>query len=378
MREIYFGSVFMAAVAYLIMALLLFLQRREGERSRLILCFFVLVSVFNYTLRIVSLMHGDRPPLVVSVPMLLLAIFMVTAYITYPIEVISPGWINLKRLFKLCIPLLLFTGVWLLSLCFGVIYKPYTTIIDMLPDIGNFDVWLRLLLCLMIFLPLLFIFFIPYTKRYNNTNRRWIWGYVTACVVNTLAYIMVLSSDNIYVDTGYYYVSVACEMYIVYQELFVRLIDKPSEKDALAEHPVVETILQPVIDYGFAVPTPDHSSISDAQEMRYGLLFGKLDALMKKEMLWRDPDLSMAVLVQRLATNRTTLALAIQEGGYDNYTDYVNRLRINEFIGLVRSGKSNSYQETFFEVGFRSKSTALRNFRELTGNIPSAYFSRNI
>ncbi len=369
MREIYFASMFMAAVAYFIMALLLFSRRKEGERSRMILCCFVLVSVFNYTLRIVSMLQGDIPPLVVSAPMLLLAIFMVTAYITYPIEVIAPGGVNLKRLAKISIPLLVLTGIWGLSLLAGVEYRSYNTLWDMLPDIGRFDVWFRLLLCLMIFLPLLFIFFIPYTKKYNNTNRRWIRGYSIYFVTNTLAYILVLASDNKYVDTGYYYISVACELYIVYQELFVRLIHRPEEKEA----PIA---LEPAPATAFTVTATGLSAISDAQDMKYELLFSKLDALMKKETLWRDPDLSMGVLVEYLATNRTTLALAIQAGGFANYNSYVNRLRVEEFIRQVRSGKSTSYQDTFFDVGFRSKATALRNFRELTGTIPSNYFQK--
>lgn len=355
MQYIYFGSVFMAAMAHLIMAVPLFLQRREGERSRSILAFFVLVSVFNYTLRITSVLEGEIPSLVVSVPMLLVAIFMVTCYILYPIEVISPGWLNFKRTLGIYSPLLLFTVIWLISRLFGVYYYPYGSLLEMLPDIADFNAGYRIFLCVMLFMPLLFIFFIPYTKKYSNTDKQWVWGYVGAFTVNTLGYLAVLAYDSIYIDTAYYYITVFCELFIVYNELFVRIIAKP-------ESEISSTfVLQP------------HSEEIN-KETKNIELFNKLDAYMHEDQRWRDPDLSMSTLVSDLHTNRTTLSLSIQEQGYENYADYINQLRINEFITLMTSGKSKNFMESFFDVGFRSKSAAFRNFRKVTNKTPTEYF----
>ncbi|MPN19748.1 hypothetical protein SDC9_167120 [bioreactor metagenome] len=97
---------------------------------------------------------------------------------------------------------------------------------------------------------------------------------------------------------------------------------------------------------------------------------------MKTNNAWRDPDLSLNTLASELFTNRTSLALAMRASGYENYTNYINHLRIDDFIQQVESGQSENFQEAFFFVGFRSRGTALRNFRQFTGITPSEYFQK--
>lgn len=66
----------------------------------------------------------------------------------------------------------------------------------------------------------------------------------------------------------------------------------------------------------------------------------------------------------------------MHENGDENYTNYINRLRIEDFLQKIESGESENFQDTFFFVGFRSRSTALRNFRQFTGMTPSEYFQK--
>ncbi len=366
MDLIYFGSIFMAAVMYLAMALLLFLQRKEGERSRVILAGLVLVSVLNYSTRIASLLQGEMPALVVSAPMLIVGLFMVISYIIYPVEVISPGWITWKRLLRMYSPIgVLLVVYWVSGLC-GATYDTYGNLIAMLSHLDRFDVWFRLLLSLLVFLPLLFILYPTYTRKYNNTDRHWIRRYIVVFVVNNLAYIVVLACDSMYVKAAYYFVSVGCEAYIVYLELFVRLIDRHAEEmpDVV---PLAETINK------MEAPAEASSSLP----LKYTSLYATLEEYVRREQSWRDPDLTLHQLAIRLGSNRTDLGYAIREQGYDNYTAYINRLRMNDFMQLARRSPMTSYQTLFFEVGYRSKTTALRNFRQYYGCTPTEYFQRN-
>ena len=98
----------------------------------------------------------------------------------------------------------------------------------MLPEVTEFQVWFRLLLSMLFFAPVLFIFTIPYTRRYNNTNRTWILKYTITFTVNILAYMIVLNFDTLIIKTVYYYVSAGCSIYIAYMELFERLIEQRS------------------------------------------------------------------------------------------------------------------------------------------------------
>lgn len=81
MQSLYLATTLAAAVACLLTSLLIFARRKSGERSRIILACIVFFSVGNYMTRFLALCHGEDPKLLISVPMLLLAIFMVISYI---------------------------------------------------------------------------------------------------------------------------------------------------------------------------------------------------------------------------------------------------------------------------------------------------------
>lgn len=371
MQYFYIATIFAGALVCLLASLLLFARRNAGERSRVILAVIVLFSVFNYIPRFITLCNGQEPEFVVTAKLLLVANFMIISYILYPVEVISPGWLNFRRVVILYGPLSALAGVYIVSLWAGVEYTHYSSLLEMLSHADRFEVWFRILLSLLIFSPLLFVFSIHRTRLYHNSDRVWMRKYIITLSINIIAYILVLVFNRPLVHTLYYYVSVGCSLYIVYMELFDRLIGKPllvvpvnQEKDCQTE--VIETE-----DTEVAVSPERYVS-----ELKNAALIKRLDTCMKKNMAWRDPDLSLNTLASELFTNRTTLAQAMHENGYENYTNYINHLRIDDFIQQIESGQSENFQEAFFFVGFRSRGTALRNFRQFTGMTPSEYFQK--
>lgn len=357
MQSLYLATTFAAAIACLLTSLLIFTRRKSGERSRVILGCIVLFSVANYIPRFYALCHGKEPSQVISVPMLLLALFMVISYIMYPIEVISPGYLNFRRILKLYSPLILLTGIYILLLKVGMTFPPYHSLLYMLPDIAQFHVWFRLILSMLIFTPVLFIFFIPYTRRYNNTDRKWILKYTLCFAVNTLAYMTLLISDLLVIKTLYYYVSAGCSIYIAYMELFERLIEPRSS--------VVNKIQNTNIE------KPGYTETFSTKQ---NPLCEKIIAHMDQSCDYRDPDISLNKLAAALCTNRTTLSNALHELGHTNFNTYINTLRVEDFIRRINSKESANYQEAFYDAGFRSRATAFRNFKQHTGKTPSEYF----
>lgn len=359
MQSLYLATTFAAAVTCLLTSLLIFARRKSGERSRIILAWIVLFSVANYIPRFVALSRGEEPRPVISVPLLLVALFMVISYIMYPIEVISPGYLNFRRILKLYSPWLVLAGIYALLLQLGVTFLPYHSLLDMLPRIAELQVWFRLLLSLLIFAPVLFIFTIPYTRPYNNTNKTWILKYTLCFTVNTLAYVTLLISDLLVIKILYYYVSVGCSIYIAYMELFVRLIER---------HP--EQVYKP-----HAI-NPEVANDAEILPEKLNPLCEKIIQHMNRTSDYRDPDLSLNRLADTLCTNRTTLSNALHELGYASFSNYINTLRIEDFIRRIREQESANYQDAFYDVGFRSRATALRNFKQHTGKTPSEYFQQ--
>lgn len=349
MSQLYIATVFAGALVCLLASVLLFLRRNSGERSRLILAVIVFFSVFNYIPRFIALYNGETPEFVVTVKMLLQAIFMVNAYVMYAVEVVSPGWLSFRRILKLYSFWVLLLAIYLVSLAAGVKYSQYGSVIEMFNQVYRFEVWFRLVLCILIFMPALFLFFVRRIRIYNNTNHIWVIKYTITLVVNIIAYILVLLFNNTIVHTLYYYISVGCSLYIVYMELFDRLIVSSGSLTA---------------------------EVAGIKGYKDGSLIEKLDSYMANHQAWRDPDLSLNMLAAELCTNRTTLSKVLREYGYGSYTNYINKLRIEDFLTQAESGNYANFQESFFIAGFRSRSTAFRNFRQYAGMTPSEYFQK--
>ena len=360
MHYLYIATVFAGTLVCLLASILLFLRRKEGKRSRMILAVIVFFSVYNYSIRFIALLNGIEPEFVVSPYLLFQANFMLLGYILYPIEVIAPGWLtfrNILKLYSYWIALVVFYSLTRLA---GVHYTMYGSLLEMLPHAGRFDVGFSLFLALLFFLPALIVIYIYRTRLQLNSNPIWVKKYVFAFTLNVLAFLLLVLFSNPVFYIVYYYISVGCSLYVVYMELFERVISK-SPGHALTTLKMNRT---------GETTSPDDEG-AGTKESR---LIGRLENYLNSTMAWRNPDLSLNTLALELMTNRTTLGNALRECGHENYTLYVNRLRTEDFIDQIESGVIKNYQDAFFLAGFRSRSTALRNFRQFTGTTPSEYF----
>lgn len=368
MLYIYFGSIFAAVVIYFIIGLLLFLQRKNGERSRMILAGMTFLSMLSYIGMIVYFFVDPAfsRGTIMSVPFLLIGLFVVTIYLMYPIEVISPGWLNWRRLIKMYIPITALFLFYCLTLWLDVYYHDYQTIGEMVTDVWSFQLIFRIVLMLFNFLSVVLLYFVPYTRLYNNTDHKWIHGYIIAVTINMAGYLYVNVHDTFLACSIYFGISILCTLYITYQELYVRLIQQPIEPPQHHNKPKIE--LQSAVQIE---PEPESKSKEDE-------LFERLEKYMNTTKAWVDPELSAKKIVSTLYSNRTSLLKAIQKHGYSSYTSYVNNKRVAEFIQIISKQKDQNYQQTFFDVGFRNKTTALRNFKDITGMIPSEYFKKEL
>lgn len=98
-------------------------------------------------------------------------------------------------------------------------------------------------------------------------------------------------------------------------------------------------------------------------------------ALMQQEKLYKDPELSLNELAQRLNVNPNTLSQVINSLENKNFFDYINEQRIAEFLEIVALPENSRFTllSLAFEVGFNSKTSFNRNFKNTTGQTPTAY-----
>jgi AraC-like DNA-binding protein len=103
----------------------------------------------------------------------------------------------------------------------------------------------------------------------------------------------------------------------------------------------------------------------------------RLNALMKEEKLYKEPELTLDQLAAKLDVHPNYLSQVINEREDVNFYDFVNGLRVEEFkkMALLPENKHYTIIALAYECGFNSKSTFNRIFKKITGVSPSEYIN---
>jgi AraC-like DNA-binding protein len=104
-------------------------------------------------------------------------------------------------------------------------------------------------------------------------------------------------------------------------------------------------------------------------------IYSTLNELMAEEALFNKNDITLTELAKRLKIHPNHLSQVINEKEQKNFYNYINALRINEFIRLASLPQSKQYTllALAYQCGFNSKSTFNKQFKEHTGKTPSEF-----
>lgn len=351
---LYFSFTHVLAAVAFVCALLLWSQRKHGERSRSFLAItWAFIAVLYLLLSI--MLYGDREPYMGIMPVipLVMGFYSVIIMLVYPVEVVSPLWLNFKRFAWLFSPVLLATVLVIYMRLGGFEFR----IIDTFDEFGEFfyepNVWIRVLISVAIFVyAAILIFYIPRNRIRSNATLAWMLAYT----IGTLGICIFYFGRVLW---GTYPFGVIHTVYLIvfimvttYQEMFVRLF-------------VVRT-----------APTAEMMSVKVFKVGSDSAILDRLEAYMKSEEPWRDPNLSRDMVAEAIKSNRTTISRLVSRSGCDNFYDYIARYRIDEFCRVVRDAEVLNIQETFFNVGFRSKTAAFAQFKQLMGTTPGEWIKK--
>ena len=99
----------------------------------------------------------------------------------------------------------------------------------------------------------------------------------------------------------------------------------------------------------------------------------RIELLMEKEQMFRQPNLKIVDLVQRLNSNRNYIYLAINGEMGMTFNEYVNRLRVEYAAKLMRQFPDKNLSQIADQSGFASSTSFYRNFRQYKGVSPKDY-----
>lgn len=330
------------------------LWRMRGDspdRSRRLLA---MGSIVSALMAAVALWGSIAAPALMSQSMLLppwLGLVYMSMHIImtlYPISVVRPDWITPRHFFVLFLPILVFgvlylffIGRWTVLTSPADIWSNWTT-----PDV------LDRLCALFVMLPYcLILFALPYNYRRSSASFWWVVSYSVGITIICVAHIVLMLNGN----------PVLIILLPLLAASFYILSTEYELEDRLSPGANVSTESAPM------VPSSADDSLRELE------LWDRVCRLMDQDQIWRDPDLSLSAMARSCATNVTYLNQAIQQNTGGGFKELLNTKRIASVVAQLQENPGMDIQEAFFNAGYRSRTTAWRNFKEIMGVTPTNY-----
>jgi AraC-like DNA-binding protein len=111
---------------------------------------------------------------------------------------------------------------------------------------------------------------------------------------------------------------------------------------------------------------------SGLNDTRLDRLAAKIEALMKEQHLYLEPDLSLWDLADRIGVTTHYASQALNEKIGERFFDYVNRWRIRDATDRLRNTDA-TILTIAYDVGFNSRSSFYTAFKRELGMTPSQY-----
>ena len=151
-------------------------------------------------------------------------------------------------------------------------------------------------------------------------------------------------------------------VYYTHFELEERLmpVAAPSSSPAVEEHEEAQAHPETNDNATGPADAPDH-------------LWRRIKHELDDKQAWKNSELTVDMLARLVGSNKTYVHQAFATYGGTNYKDYINRRRV-EFIAEELQRKPNqNLEDLFYRAGYRSRTTAGRNFKDIMGIPPSDY-----
>jgi AraC-like DNA-binding protein len=134
-------------------------------------------------------------------------------------------------------------------------------------------------------------------------------------------------------------------------------------------------VLNPgLISPDFAKKYKSYMPFAGADGEKY---INRLESLMERNKIFTNPELKLAELSKEVGLPAHQVSKLINEKMGKSFSDYINELRVAEFIRRMNDRQYASYSifGIAMDVGFNSKSSFNTAFKKITGKSPSAYKS---
>ena len=266
--------------------------------------------------------------------------------VLYPISVIRPDWLRPQRFAILFLPILILAVVYLF---FTSQWTLLHTTADVWVHVWEANVLARLAALLLMFPYCFLLFLLPYNYHRSSADRRWIWNYTLGLLAICMVHTVVMLTNN--------------SVLLIVLPIMVSTFYFFSTEYELRDR------LRPVPD---VTPTVERPSVASSTPLEADL-WARVCRLMDQEEVWKDPNLTLSDMSRLCATNATYLNRTIQQKTGHGFKELLNSKRVASVAAQIEQNPEIDVQSAFFNAGYRSRTTAWRNFKEITGKSPAEY-----
>ena len=147
----------------------------------------------------------------------------------------------------------------------------------------------------------------------------------------------------------------------------------PAQAPVRTQSPARPKVEQPIVADNGSVP-----EIKRNTEQVQPLIV-RIDEAMEKDNMFLRPDLSIVMLSEKVGTNRTYVSKAIKDTKGCNFSDYVNRFRLDYAVELMKNTPKENIvvQNIALQCGCGSIQTFYRYFKLFFNETPTQWIERN-
>ena len=332
------------------------LWRRRGDapdRSRTYLSIidFLMAAMCGTLLLCVFFHYRIFPPWALLGPIRTLGgLYSITLFLHYPIEVMHPRQLRGRWMLLLWLPSILVT---LPFLC-GLPFQEMRTWSDLGLHLTEWNVLLRLVGIAFIAFYSVLLLVIPYNWRKSSADYRWVRRAAFLAQVTSILYFgHVFTNQHVFMSLHLLWCTLSI-LYFTYYEIHLRVL--PSSR-------AVQRATSPSSPVAVNAPV-------DATDF-----WPVICQVMDQWEAWRNPNTTVETVSTAVGTNRIYVARCIKEHTGLTFNDYMNEKRIRYMAAQLRLNPAQDHKQLYFDVGFRSRHTAYRNFVKFIGSSPTDFIA---
>lgn len=161
-------------------------------------------------------------------------------------------------------------------------------------------------------------------------------------------------------------------------EPIVEEVKPQEEQQALAEENVVPAVENTVPEEPVLEDKPAEDDKLSASMTKFNILAERLDKLMTEEHLYREENLNLAFLSERLGVGRTTISTMINNVYGVSFRDFVSKHRVDAAKKYMLANPNATQEAVAFECGFKDASSLNHKFKDAEGVTPLMWLTSQV